>query len=250
LFHRANVISLLRREDGWRVGLDDGRELRARWLIDATGRRARLARLTGLRRQRGAPLVALYRTGQPETNRDLNRTLITAGPDGWIYAGRRGDDRWVFGYHTTPQQAALLHRHVECWNDIIAASAGLTDLLGPLSLDPLVHAHDARSAWLDPPIGEGWIACGDAALAFDPIAGQGLFNALYTAMSAAKAIRSASTAVLPSSYAEELARVATVYATRRRTLYRQERRWCERLFWQIHREGGSTSEFGPAGSDG
>jgi flavin-dependent dehydrogenase len=39
--------------------------------------------------------------------------------------------------------------------------------------------------------GEGWIAVGDAASAFDPIASQGLFNALSSALVATGALLSA-----------------------------------------------------------
>jgi hypothetical protein len=45
----------------------------------------------------------------------------------------------------------------------------------------------ANSARLAETAGDGWIAIGDAALSFDPIASRGLFNALYTAWSGAMA---------------------------------------------------------------
>ncbi len=235
-FQPANVAGLECQAQGWHVQLDDGRVLGACWLVDATGRRARVARLIGQRRCRSLPLVALYRRGRPQINGDLNRTIITAMPDGWCYAGRLGDGRWALGYHTTPRQAAWLHAEPSRWEGLIAASAGLSELFGRFSLDPVVHAHDVRSAWLDRSIGERWIACGDAALAFDPIAGQGLFNALYTGMSAAQTICARRDGAVSSGYAEELARVATLYTQRRRSLYQQERRWCDRPFWQMHRQ--------------
>jgi flavin-dependent dehydrogenase len=233
---QTQVTSLARWTDEWGVGLADGRMVHTRWLIDATGRRARLARLMAQRRWRGAPLVALYRTGQPETSKDLNRTLIAAGPEGWIYAGHCGDGRWIFGYHTLPGQAARLHARPECWNDVIVGASGLRDLLGRIALDPGVHAHDARTAWLDPPAGAGWVAVGDAALTFDPIAGQGLFNAIYTAMSAAKMIQSATSHTVLSGYTAEMAKAVAIYAARRRALYGQECRWCDRPFWQVHQD--------------
>ncbi|XUJ33041.1 NAD(P)/FAD-dependent oxidoreductase [Bradyrhizobium japonicum] len=41
---------------------------------------------------------------------------------------------------------------------------------------------DASACLLSEAAGEGWIAVGDAAMAFDPIASQGLFNALSSAL--------------------------------------------------------------------
>jgi len=49
---------------------------------------------------------------------------------------------------------------------------------------------DASSALLSRAAGEGWIAIGDAAASFDPIASQGLANALSTALVAAGAVLS------------------------------------------------------------
>jgi flavin-dependent dehydrogenase len=45
------------------------------------------------------------------------------------------------------------------------------------------HAQSAR----EPCAGEGFLAAGDAALALDPLASQGLLNALFTGLAAAEA---------------------------------------------------------------
>jgi hypothetical protein len=50
---------------------------------------------------------------------------------------------------------------------------------------------DASAGILSAAAGEGWIAVGDAACAFDPIASQGLFNALSSALVATGALLSA-----------------------------------------------------------
>ncbi|WP_157087915.1 NAD(P)/FAD-dependent oxidoreductase [Bradyrhizobium jicamae] len=50
------------------------------------------------------------------------------------------------------------------------------------------HQVNASSSCLSPAAGEGWIAIGDAATAFDPITSQGLINALSSALVAAGAI--------------------------------------------------------------
>ncbi len=160
--HRlADVVAVARAGEEWIVGLDDGGVARAAWIVDATGRRASIARLLGRARQRAA-LVALYRTGVPERNADLDRTLIEARPDGWIYAGRLGTGRWVFGYHTGPRDAARLK--AGSGDEILADAPGLQALLGPVRFDAGVIALDARSSVLDSPCGVGWISCGDAAL--------------------------------------------------------------------------------------
>jgi len=230
---RADVSCLKRCADGWMVWLDDGTTLSARWIVNATGRRARLSRLLGARFRRSAPLVAIYRTGTPEKNTDLNRTVIASGPDGWVYAGRLGNGLWAFGYHTTPKRAAQLLSASEVWNELVAECPGFTTLFGSLKLESALVARNARGTHLHPPLGEDWVACGDAALSFDPIAGQGLFHALYTGMTAAEVVRTMRDGTMPSCYAAEINKIAAVYTARRHALYRQERRWPTRLFWQV-----------------
>jgi flavin-dependent dehydrogenase len=230
--HRpADVVAVARAGEEWIVDLDDGGMARSAWIVDATGRRARVARLLGCARRRAVPLVALYRTGVPERNVDLDRTIIEARPDGWIYAGRLGTGRWVFGYHTGPREAALLKS--SGGDEIFADAPGLEALLGRVRFDDDAAALDARGGVLDPPCGAGWISCGDAALSFDPIAGQGLFNALRSGMAAAEVVaRAIEGRAEPGRYIDEMAQAARIYATRRRELYRAERRWAARHFWQ------------------
>ena len=79
-----------------------------------------------------------------------------------------------------------------------------------------LSACDARGQVTDPPAGPGWAACGDAAVAFDPVAAQGLFNALATAAELAEAVGDAGRM---AAYAGRLAEVWRVYAARRRAAY-------------------------------
>lgn len=230
---RADVKRLTWREGIWHIGLDDGRHIRAGFIIDATGRRARLARLLGIAQRRKSDLVALYQRAKPAKNADLTRTLIEATPDGWIYAGRLADGRWSIGYHSLAREAVHLRRSPDVWAARLASAPHLTSRLGALTWEGgEVSARDAGGMSLDTPYGEGWIAVGDAALAFDPIAGQGLFNALRTGIAAAEAILTSQF----SAYKDEVARVAAIYAGRRQSLYQAENRWADRAFWQTQQQ--------------
>jgi flavin-dependent dehydrogenase len=235
-FHPANVSALERTAQGWTAGLDDGRQISARWLVDATGRRGKLARLIGARRRRHRPLVAVYRTGQPTLNEDLDRTIIEARPNGWFYTGRVAGGRWAFGFHTSPGEAALLQRDPARWEAIAREAPRLTDWLGQPVFDPGMVFRDARDGGLASPVGEQWVACGDAALSFDPIAGQGLFNALRSGMAAAQHIVATIAGQSDTGYAAELARATSIYTERRRALYAAQRRWPDTPFWRFQRD--------------
>ena len=58
-------------------------------------------------------------------------------------------------------------------------------------LEMRCSAWSASACLLSEAAGEGWIAVGDAAMAFDPIASQGLFNALSSTLVATGALLSA-----------------------------------------------------------
>jgi 2-polyprenyl-6-methoxyphenol hydroxylase-like FAD-dependent oxidoreductase len=92
----------------------------------------------------------------------------------------------------------------------------------------------AHSTTLLPPASPGWLAVGDAALGFDPLSSQGLFNALYTGLAGAAAadrhLHGDATA-LPD-YAARLRPIGDAYRSHLRAWYGAERRWSQQPFWQ------------------
>lgn len=234
LWSRTSARGLERVGDDWVIQRDAGPAVRARIIVDATGRSARLLRLLGQSRRRGAPLTALYQVARPENNAAMARTLIEARPDGWLYAGKLSDGRWAIGYHTLPQDAVRLRACDAERAAAVASAPHLSACLGRLAWEGAVVSRDARGLVATAPCGPGWFAVGDAALAFDPIAGQGLFNALRTGLAAAEAILAAATPDA-TAYAAELARVTAIYSERRQALYQAEERWPEQTFWRQQR---------------
>ena len=92
----------------------------------------------------------------------------------------------------------------------------------------------AHGAVLDRYCGRGWLAVGDAALSFDPLSAQGLFNALFTGLAGAEAAQrhlQGDQQALPG-YQDQLHAIERAYASHLDASYRQEQRWPQRLFWQ------------------
>lgn len=230
-FVQADVRHLERCNDHWIVHLNGSLQVSTGCLIDATGRSGRLLRLLHQPRHKGAPLVALYQAARPTTGQNLERTLIEARPDGWFYAGKLGDNRWVVGFHTCPEDAARLSTDATALDRVLTHAAHISGCLGDVAWEGPLLRRDARSMAAVSPYGPGWFAIGDAALAFDPIAGQGLFNALRTGLAAANAILDGSSAA-NNRYAEEIQHVARIYFERRKALYEAEERWSSTPFWR------------------
>lgn len=162
--YRGRVRCVTGRAGAWRVA--SGRVLQAEYLVDATGRPAAVARRLGATVQYGPNLVAATcDIPQPVPT----KLLVEAVPEGWCYVlPRQGGG--AFGFLTAGRgvrQPCILARAVR----------NLRLLPRPNHLGPLSFS-DGRMARLFPSADANWLATGDAAAAFDPVASQGLFNAL------------------------------------------------------------------------
>jgi flavin-dependent dehydrogenase len=99
----------------------------------------------------------------------------------------------------------------------------------------------AHTSWIEAAAGPGWLAVGDAALACDPLSSQGLFNALYSALMAANALRRAlaGDADALADYQRTIARVVDAHRDNLAAYYSMESRWPTLPFWARRRGLGS-----------
>ena len=95
----------------------------------------------------------------------------------------------------------------------------------------------AHSSTLDPCIGEGWIAAGDASMTFDPLSSQGLLHALFTGLAAAEATDSylSGDTGAPIRYQQIMHGIQHAYRQYLAFSYSSETRWPEAPFWQRRR---------------
>lgn len=231
---RGQVDRVERDRDGWRLALAGGETLTARALIDAGGRASRLLRAEAGRRSAEDKLICAW-THLPLERESAEITYTESAPDGWWYSAPLPGRRRLLAFHTdsdltsaealTPQ--ALVERALQ--SDTLRAE--LADSGGP-SPGParLCAAHGAR---LVTPAGEGWLAVGDSALAFDPLSSQGLFNALYTGLMGGRAMAAglAGDESAAPTYALRLHTIWKTYEHHRRLFYGEERRWPDAPFW-------------------
>jgi flavin-dependent dehydrogenase len=82
--------------------------------------------------------------------------------------------------------------------------------------------------------GHGWLAVGDAAMAFDPLSSQGLLQALASGIrageTAVRHLAGESTAV--GEYALKTAEIFGEYKRLHAVYYGREGRWPQSIFWQ------------------
>jgi flavin-dependent dehydrogenase len=218
----------------WRLCLGNGVTVAARWLVDASGRAATVARRLGARRRRDEGLVAVVGYARPDRAFALERSLVETTPDGWWYAALLPDRRPVFMLHARPAHAARLRAGPGQWHAALSTARHIGEAFPAPVFDRPLRGHDAGGAWLERVCGDGWTACGDAALSFDPCAAQGIFSALHGGMAAADAVRAALRGDMAplSAYEAQCADVRGIYHRRVRAHYAAERRWPGSAFWQ------------------
>ncbi|BAJ26460.1 putative oxidoreductase [Kitasatospora setae KM-6054] len=240
LAERTAVRPLARTPDGgWTVELrGPARETaRCRWLLDATGRRAALARACGARTLTRDRLVAVHLTLDPADPPGADTTTtVESAPDGWWYTAPLPTGHRLLAWYADADGGDARPA-----GEAFAARLADTRHVGPLAAahpwpagGGALRRAPAHTAWLDRVDGEGWVAAGDAALAFDPLSSQGILTALFTGLRAGQAVhaRLGGDGEALGGYAREVAAVRAAYLRTLRSHYAAERRWSDRPFWR------------------
>jgi flavin-dependent dehydrogenase len=213
--------------------------MRCRWVLDATGRKAAIAVPAGARRQSTDRLTAHHLTlaavpGAQDRPAD-GRTLVESDPDGWWYTALLPTRQRLVVYFTDADLPTAAPRTAADFRTRMLATRHVSARVQPHDLTslPAPRRAPACTAYLDRVHGDGWIAAGDAAAAFDPLSSQGILTALYTGLSAGQAVdarlRGDPTAL--QDYATAVATARVAYEQDYRAVHTQEARWTHHPFW-------------------
>ncbi len=181
--------------DRWTVtilrsnGIQD--ELVAYTLVDASGRSACVIRAQGGLRVHHGDLVAIVRWLHTDRAPDQFGEFLSVEScaEGWWSLSAIQDGTLVLTLYTSLAMMRDVHATpASWWEHVLGSSDRMRDLVqeceatdGPTRL---FRACPSRSSQL---FGRGWIAIGDAAIALDPLGGQGVALALETAFRAYEA---------------------------------------------------------------
>lgn len=243
----------------------DGPGIEARFVVDATGQRARIARQLGATRLVQDRLTFLYGFFPPGSARCASSlTTLEAVADGWWYGARLPDGRVVAALAGDPvvADAGRLHsadeglrRHAAvdqrtrrgAWLEQLAATRHVRALIETgLTPDGPLIACEALSARLDHAAGHAWLAVGDAASSFDPLTAQGIHKALQDGLNAAHAIRAwfSGDPDPVAAYANGIQKRFDDYLVNRESFYAAERRWWDWPFWiRRRRSAGAPGRY-------
>jgi flavin-dependent dehydrogenase len=238
----VKVRTCSRRErTGWRAlfehaGADQA--LRAKIVVDATGRAAWLAQRQSAKRVAIDRLVGIVGFSEI-ADADDYRTFVEATSDGWWYAARLRDRSAVAAYMTDADMLPQGKRAVEtAWHQLLHKTRLAAPVVGLQSRCAPLRTASANTARLDHVAGQGWIAVGDAALSCDPLSAHGIVWAIESGVRAAEAIRHclAGTGDAWTAYADWFDASFGDYMLRRAHYYQRVTAWPESSFWARRQE--------------
>ncbi|MBK8256710.1 MAG: tryptophan 7-halogenase [Polyangiaceae bacterium] len=221
----------------------------SRFLIDATGRGATVARRLGSSRTRVSEQVAAVIWIRHPVDDVDNTSRIRSVPDGWWYTARLPQGLRVIAFHGLPVNVARLARKPSQLFEHLAAAALLPYPVDTASLVQGPITADAGVQLSQPLTGVGWLSVGDAALSFDPLSSQGILFALYSGIRGAEAsVRcvmspESSTAIL-AELESSVRNVFDANQRSRRLFYESERRWLDEPYWRAQRGKWTQAEQG------
>ena len=134
--------------------------------------------------------------------------------------------------------ADLLPRRRESWRAFwqtrLQHTTQTQERLQACDLDGAPRVVAANSSRLDCVSGRDWLAVGDAAIAFDPLASQGLMHALASGIRAGEALnrRLPGETTPLDEYDTSASEVFRAYLRLYGVYYRREQRWPQSVFWR------------------
>lgn len=211
---------------------------RARALIDASGTRSIMGRLQGMSFVVDDALYAsVARVGR---DRDLDGSLIVeAAADGWWYAAPVPGDARVIAFITDVRTMRQKRPYqAERWHALASDTRHIVQLIR--SLPTKIDTYFVPSRRLSSPVGETWVAAGDAAMATDPLASMGIGFALQSGAAAAGVVSGAleRDPVPGLRYADSIATTFERYSMMRRTFYADAARSIRNSFWLLRGTAG------------
>lgn len=218
----------------WQLTLSSAATISARFIVDATGGAAALARRSGARFVSLDRLVGVARFF--DGTRNDSRLLVEAFEDGWWYTAGLPNGKRITGCITDADVARRLKLgEPEEWQQKLAnAPTVAATIKDGMPSSPII-VRSTASRRLEPVATKNWLAVGDAASRFDPLSSQGISKALRSGIFAAYAIgdwlRQGDDSGL-QRYSRFVTEEFKSYAAVRTKFYCQEQRWPASEFWR------------------
>ena len=209
----------------------------ASFFVDARGRSASTKGDSRLKGPETLSLLLHWRGGEHNA---ASRAL--SFDSGWAWLARLNNGRCYTQITLSPQDTDLPPRAK--LRDFVLAQLnhlpGFKDFIGDAQVDGEITARSATAILSCDPIGKHWIRVGDAAMAVDPLSGNGIFQSLSSALCAPAVIHTLltkpqQTQLAQEFYCQRINHNFMRFARMGRDFYQMEQRWLDSPFWQQRR---------------
>lgn len=233
----ARVLKVTSDEQGHLLKIEPGDVLHADFLVEARGRQAPLAR----GRLRGPETLSLLNQWQEAPGQPAS--AVESLKDGWAWMARLSDGRcyWQLtldvGSADLPPRGQLAQYCAErrCQSALVAE-------LYSAARQPAttLHARSSTAILFQEVSGPNWLRVGDAAMAVDPLSGNGIFQSLSSALQAPAVINTMlkhpqRAALARRFHQRRVEHLFLRFARTGRDFYALEQRWPEQTFWRERR---------------
>ncbi len=170
-------------------GQDDA--LQASFIIDATGRSSWFARRQGVQRLIEDQQLALTVFFKNNTAFEDTTSLVETTPHGWWYSAKIPGERVAMAFFCKPDKVQReLWSREEAFSQLLAEAPHTRKRFADGNFELISEPRfvSAESGILEQLYGEGWLAVGDAAMVYDPIASHGIVMGMVSARDAAEAV--------------------------------------------------------------
>ena len=224
--------------EGWHLRLSDGQTIETDFVLDCTGRAASFAK-TQSERQKGSQMVAAC-DFLPPLNQQVHRSaggMIEAVEQGWWYSSLLPNGELAIAYFTDREHIAKSVCHDKNqWQQNLNNSqyTKLRVETGEFADFNQPRIHDASMSSMTEPTGDGWLACGDAAMALDPLSAHGMTTALWSGYKGANAcIDSLNGDSQPlQQYNDSCKQNWQTYCEQRQAMYQRQAKYADSAFWR------------------
>ena len=223
----------------WKIAIENPaqnhlREIHAQWVIDATGRKASVCRHLGIQKQVIDEQFAMVFKAKLE--REVPHQIwVEATKQGWWYVAPLDRKHLTMMFFTLQELIPTGEQRASFLAQQLASTLHLKKIISTSTLlTDQIQLWPAGTTCLEVPSGEGWLAVGDAAHAYDPVSSFGITSALasgfYGGHTVADLLKGKSEA--HGVYRYILENAFQAYFQQLITHYGREKRWPDAFFWQ------------------
>lgn len=208
--------------------------LSAQFVIDASGRQSHFARSIGIKRKALDQLIACWMTLPNDQQNTLS--TIASVEKGWWYSAVIPEDKRVLAFQTDADLfEPAVFKSLDAMLELAKENQAIAHLLANNESNITLHGTvSANSTQLERAAGEQWAAIGDAAMSFDPLSSQGMFNAMASAMQLSDLMiqLELTDEQISTTYQKQIDSVWAHYLNHKNLFYGMEKRWKKEEFWR------------------